>query len=532
MRTPSIKLVCFTKRSLTTTTTTTERARNRAKSSPFHEIPGPKPLPIIGNIWRYLPLIGDYRIDTLFENAKYNKKRYGPIVREQITKKHTILHLFDPKDVGNFIRHDGKYPFRRSHRALLKYRLDRPELYRDGGLFPENGPNWYRQRNQFQQRLMAKSQVLSNSCKVDRVSLRIINAMICNEGKLESSTTNDESNIVVIENFESILYRWALATSLTLFLDTDIDRLEENYVQKFIQELHNSLTSTAATEIETDRWIKQPNKCPHYKTLAGSQEFLHDFVSAKVNNYLGGNGVESCNNPSYLHDWLIVDKIDRKDIVSFIIDALMAGLHTTTYTIAFLLYHLSNNIALQTSLRKEINSQLPRNESIAINQIDELTSLRNCLKETMRLNPVSIGTGRVCSQDNLTIRGFQIPEGCMIITQNQAISRDETIFAEANKFKPERWTTYRECPREFKPSPFASLPFGFGARSCIGKRLAELQIKIMAARLLQRFEIRFNGEIPTRTTLIHNIGGSIRVNLRKIPQDFRETTSSENQLAG
>lgn len=61
-------------------------------------------MPLIYNIWRYLPLIRDYK----FENAQYNRARYGPIVREQINAKHTVLHSLDPKDIEALVRLDGK----------------------------------------------------------------------------------------------------------------------------------------------------------------------------------------------------------------------------------------------------------------------------------------------------------------------------------------------------------------------------------------------------------------------------------------
>lgn len=241
--------------------------------------------------------------------------------------------------------------------------------------------------------------------------------------------------------------------------------------------------------------------------LVQSQEVLHRFVSDQVERSKRRHLPEV----SYLNDWFSEDKLKQPDVISFIIDALMAGLHTTSYTIAFLLYHVANNTEIQNSLQKEIQDSISATEPITIDQIDNLRLLRNCLKETMRLNPVSIGTGRLTTEE-LVIRDYKIPANVMVITQNQVISRNEANFFEADKFKPERWSHYRKCPRDQKPSPFATLPFGFGARSCIGHRLAELQIKILAMRILQRYHIvALPDGVPVKTTLIHNIDGPFSV---------------------
>lgn len=469
---------------------------------PFDQIPGPKPIPIIYNIWRYLPLIGDYKLDTLFENAEYNKARYGPIVREQITAKHTILHLFDPKDIEALVRQDGRCPYRRSHRALLKYRKERPMLYRDGGLFPENGSYWYRQRNQFQKRMLSKSQLSRNSQKLDRVSLQTIEKL----REVYESTKDGQ-----IDRFDSILYRWALASSMSLFLDIDFFSLEEEIVESVLKNLHETLTAIDKTEIQTEKWVKNPSKCPHYQSLIASQGFLYNFVSDAIDNSMNTN---SYAKKSYLFDWLTLDKLDKRDVITFIIDALLAGLHTTSYTAAFLLYQLAINQTSQDSVRREVDKYLSQDELTTSNSIDKLTMLKYCLKETMRLNPVSIGTGRLI-QDNLVLNSYEIPKGTMVITQNQVASLDANIYTEPNKFKPDRWAHYRSCPRHEKPSPFATLPFGFGARLCIGQRIAEFQIKLLAARLLQNFQVASFEKINVKTTLIHNIKGKLSLRLNK-----------------
>lgn len=471
---------------------------------PFELIPGPKPLPFIGNIWRYLPLIGQYKPDTLVENAIYNRKTYGPIVREEITNNLTVLHLFRPEDIEALFRQDGKYPHRRSHRALLKYRHDRPTIYRDGGLFPENGHSWHRQRMQFQTRLLSKSQVSANIGKLDQVALKTIDRI--------DLRFEENSNSLFISDFETILYDWALGNSLALFLDLDIYQLDRQLVDRTISELHNSLASTDKTEIQTNKWIKSPDKCPFYKILAKSQDFLYDFVSETVAR-------ASASPPSkfsYLDHWIRVDKLDTRDITSFIIDLLMAGMHTTSYATAFLLRNITNNEGIAHTLKDEVDKCMPQTGHITGRQIDHMTLLRNCLKETLRLDPVSIGTGRLVNQENTIIDSYEIPKGTQIITQNQVISRDPSIYDQPDMFDPNRWARYRNLPKDQRPSPFATLPFGFGTRACLGQRLSELQIKIFVARLVQKYKLQIDAPIPTKTTLIHNLNGNIGLQLTSI----------------
>lgn len=59
-----------------------------------------------------------------------------------------------------------------------------------------------------------------------------------------------------------------------------------------------------------------------------------------------------------------------------------------------------------------------------------------------------------------------------------ATSRDPAQFPEPNSFRPARWLG--EGPA---PHAFASLPFGFGKRSCMGRRLAELELQMALAQV-------------------------------------------------
>ncbi|NWX38535.1 CP27B protein, partial [Notiomystis cincta] len=80
----------------------------------------------------------------------------------------------------------------------------------------------------------------------------------------------------------------------------------------------------------------------------------------------------------------------------------------------------------------------------------------------------------------------------LITLCHYATSRDSRFFPLPDTFRPERWLRRRDSgdtagdapghlpgPRH----PFASLPFGLGPRSCVGRRLAELQLHMALAQV-------------------------------------------------
>lgn len=51
----------------------------------------------------------------------------------------------------------------------------------------------------------------------------------------------------------------------------------------------------------------------------------------------------------------------------------------------------------------------------------------------------------------------------------------------AHEFKPERWLKENE---DKKLHPFASLPYGYGARMCLGRRFADLEIQVLLSKVI------------------------------------------------
>jgi len=63
-------------------------------------------------------------------------QQFGKLVRETFLGGRTVVWVFDPNDMETLFLNEMKFPSRRSHLALKKYRENRPHIYNDGGLLP------------------------------------------------------------------------------------------------------------------------------------------------------------------------------------------------------------------------------------------------------------------------------------------------------------------------------------------------------------------------------------------------------------
>ncbi|XP_035231609.1 probable cytochrome P450 12a4, mitochondrial [Stegodyphus dumicola] len=180
----------------------------------------------------------------------------------------------------------------------------------------------------------------------------------------------------------------------------------------------------------------------------------------------------------------------------------------TSHTVGFLLYNLAKNPDKQQILFEEISKLLPSKDlKITQNVFNELKYLKSCMKESQRMNPVIGGTGRQLETD-VVISGYQVPAGTLIAVSFQEVYRDEKYFKNPESFHPERW-----LEREDKHYRYAFVPFGFGTRSCIGRRLAELEVICIIVEILRNFKVEYHHEdIDIRVRMINIPDRPIRIN--------------------
>lgn len=423
-------------------------------------------------------------MDRLHRSGLKKYQQFGPIVREEIVPGVNLLLLYTPQDIERMYQLEGPFPSRRSHCALQFYRLSKPDVYNNGGLLPTNGAEWYRQRMLLQRPLSLPENIRIYIPGIDEIACELVDTM--------TSWANQSAPGDFLEQLSRV---FAEFLGLVTF-DTRLGALQPDLSSESLpMRLIRSATNTNQQILKLDNgplqmWRKW--KTPAYKILHDAQEYIEtvalDFVEAKKKAM---NDQQVDDKQTLLGIYLSSTHLDTKDVVTVVSDMLLAGIETSAYTMSFILYHLATNAAKQEKLYREIQQVLPNGQTpINVGALANLKYLKATVKEAMRLNPVSIGVGRILPEDG-SFSGYFVPKDTILVSQNQVSSRLECYFENPHEFIPERWIKGNAAYKKYHP--YLVLPFGHGPRACIARRLAEQNIYILLTRLVQRFEIVWTG---------------------------------------
>ena len=117
---------------------------------------------------------------------------------------------------------------------------------------------------------------------------------------------------------------------------------------------------------------------------------------------------------------------------------------------------------------------------------------------------------RTCTEE-CALKGIKIPEGLIIVIPTYSIHRDPSIYPDPDKFDPERFSPAAKQSR----NPYAYLPFGHGPHNCIGMRFAQMEMRLVLARMLKKYrlEVAPDTKIPP-DVIISSVLSCSGVNVR------------------
>lgn len=175
----------------------------------------------------------------------------------------------------------------------------------------------------------------------------------------------------------------------------------------------------------------------------------------------------------------LTDREVKDELVTF----LLAGHDTTSNTLAWALYLLSQSPEAEQRLAEEARAL--KGTPPSSGDLERLAYSEQVVKEAMRLYPPAYILARRAS--NATILGdYDVAAGTEVVAWIYFTHRDPRVFEAPARFRPERF----EPEAEAKLPRGAFLPFGAGPRACIGKAFAIAEATVALSTLYQtrRFE--------------------------------------------
>ncbi|XP_031648922.1 cytochrome P450 26B1 [Oncorhynchus kisutch] len=223
------------------------------------------------------------------------------------------------------------------------------------------------------------------------------------------------------------------------------------------------------------------------------------------------------------------------------IELIFAAFATTASASTSLIMQLLRHPAVLEKLREELRTRgILHNGCLCEGELglDTIVSLKylDCvIKEVLRLfTPVS-GGYRTALQ-TFELDGVQIPKGWSVMYSIRDTHDTSSVFKDVDAFDPDRFSQERS---EDKEGRFHYLPFGGGIRSCLGKQLATLFLRILAIELAStsRFELATRN-FPRVVTVpvVHPVDGlkvkfyGLDSNQNEIPSDLLADIKTEELL--
>ena len=434
-----------------------QKQMNFSTTLPFDAIPGPSPFE---NFVRYIRQ-GSRDYHLFLEK---NFKQYGPIFKF-VMPGVKVVHVCDPDDIERVYRNEGFPPSRGDLLASTAY-------YREKGLptgLNGGDDGWQGQRSAVSSKFLRPRELrpfFEEMCNIADDAVENFK-----EGR--NLDISEKINMLVVENVGTLLFgvRFHLTGPSP---DPKALELANSVLQHFTAE------SKLLFSIPFHEYFKTPTLKDLYRCLDKEWELGEHFMekSSQMSSPLTSKCVAQRITKEA--------KMPQEEIQQFIESVFSAGVHTTSSTLIVLLHTLGKQPEAQQTIYDEIQRVLKcDSKQSTYEQFRKMAYLKAFMKEVFRTHPTPVGNVRIL-ENPMVLCGYNVPAGIRIILSavRTETMQEKSYGSDFATFAPERWLHGSKSMH-----PFASLPFGFGPRMCLGKRFVELKMAIFLICLLQKYEV-------------------------------------------
>jgi len=213
-----------------------------------------------------------------------------------------------------------------------------------------------------------------------------------------------------------------------------------------------------------------------------------------------------------------------EELFDDLLTLLAVGHETAATAMAWMLYWVHYHPEIHNKLLEELDTLDDSPDPMAISRLPYLTAV---CSETLRIYPVVFLNFPHLVREPIEVMGYSLAPGTKVVACIYLTHHRQDLYPEPDRFKPERF-----LGRQF--SPYEYFPFGGGSRRCLGAALAQLEMKLVLATILLRYQLALSDSHPVRPQNRFNVilapAGGVKMVLRGERQRF-ERPQPSSQLA-
>ncbi|XXG76956.1 hypothetical protein AAC387_Pa08g1208 [Persea americana] len=182
-------------------------------------------------------------------------------------------------------------------------------------------------------------------------------------------------------------------------------------------------------------------------------------------------------------------KLKEEEMVSLCTEFLNAGSDTTSTSLQWIMANLVKHQDMQDKLVEEMDRVVGKEaEEVTAEHLDRLLYLKAVVTEGLRRHPPAHFVLPHAVSEEVELEGYIIPKGTTVNVMVAEIGRNEKVWKEPMKFRPERFLDGGEAVDITGSREIKMMPFGVGRRICPGLNLAMLHLEYFLANLVREFE--------------------------------------------
>ena len=425
------------------------------------DLPGPRPLPVLGNLHQMERI-------RVHQDMEDWSRQYGSLFRVTVPGV-AMLVVADPELIKQALRARPATFRRPAVTAQVA-----AEMGGVPGVFEAEGAAWRNQRQMVMQ-AFAPHAVKAYFPALVQVAQRL-------QRRWEAAAAAQRP---IDLGAELRLYTVDIVAGLAFGSDVNTIETGDHAIQRNLDEILPAIARRSMAAFPYWRYVKLPRDRSVEQCVVRTRVAVDDLV-AQARERLRAEPARAARPPNMLEAMLVAaaregSGVTERDVAGNVLTMLLAGEDTTSNSLAWLIYLLHGHPDVLQRARDDVLRIAPDVGALTIEQVDQLDFVEACAHEALRLKPPAAFIPLEALADT-EVGDVAIARGTIVWCMMRAGSLDDTWFANAAQFAPQRWLDDTLDKK-------ASMPFGAGPRTCPGRYLALLEMKVAIAMLLARFDI-------------------------------------------